>query len=67
MRNIADIYVSRFCIYEPFIDLVKGLNNIQNSVLAFHMEILLRNKFQGIFPTFMLASLVIPIDLAPGV
>ena len=61
MRKISEVYVSKWCIYNPCIELSKGGSNSQHSMLDFHKETPPheKNKFQVILPTFMLASLKI--------
>ena len=69
MINTANIYVIRWCIFHPAIELCLCGNNSQHSLLAFQKEnkAELKNKFQGILPTFILASLVISTFFTPGV
>ena len=59
-RNIYDIYVIINIICHPLIELIISEISIQHSMLAFHNKNidLGKNKCQGIFLIFMLASLV---------
>ena len=60
MGTFSDIYVRNLCICHPLIDSSISGSNSQHSMLDFHKEntVLLKNKFQGIMPTTMLASLI---------
>ena len=44
MRNISDIYVSRWCLYKPSIELSKGGINSQHPMLYFHNKTPLHDK-----------------------
>ena len=67
-RNICVIYVTRWYIYNPSIELSKGGSNIQHSIIAFYKKITVsqNNKCQVIFPAFMLLSLVFIYSFGAG-
>ena len=59
-RNISNTYVSRWCLYHPFNELIMRGCNIKHTMLAFHKEntVSQKNKCLGIFPISMLERLV---------
>ena len=58
--NIAGIYVGKWCIYNPFIELIKVGINSQHAILSLHKKKrFMKNHFQVILPTFISASLVV--------
>ena len=56
----GNIYVSRWCIYNPFVEMIKGGSNIQHPTLGFNKENTASWKnCEGILTTFILEYLII--------